>query len=271
MILPDSEINKRISNSELLINENGSAISFQIAQNISYDLSTKKFYSKEQDSKEGTDTFELRPLDSVFVASLERINLPNDVVAEVKLKYSLMTDGLMLDAPLYQPGHNGSNIFFRLTNILNKDIELEREKKYAYIVFHQVAGNVDKPYDGKFCNPQTSINEIREHSYSGVYLDIMNDIDRTRAKLNNTEKTIYGNVLVIITVFITLFSLLSSFFSTKSDNFSEQRSTTFLILGSIFALVGAVCVVIGDDKHPILKPVILWGVAIAFFILSFVF
>lgn len=99
----------------------------------------------------------------------------------------------------------------------------------------------------------------------------MNDIDRTRAKLNNTEKTIYGNVLVIITVFITLFSLLSSFFSTKSDNFSEQRSTTFLILGSIFALVGAVCVVIGDDKHPILKPVILWGVAIAFFILSFVF
>ena len=117
MILPDSEINKRISNSELLINENGSAISFQIAQNISYDLSTKKFYSKEQDSKEGTDTFELRPLDSVFVASLERINLPNDVVAEVKLKYSLMTDGLMLDAPLYQPGHNGSNIFFRLTNI----------------------------------------------------------------------------------------------------------------------------------------------------------
>lgn len=277
MILPDSEINKRISNSELLINENGSAISFQIAQNISYDLSTKKFYSKEQDSKEGTDTFELRPLDSVFVASLERINLPNDVVAEVKLKYSLMTDGLMLDAPLYQPGHNGSNIFFRLTNISNKDIELEREKKYAYIVFHQVAGNVDKPYDGKFCNPQTSINEIREHSYRGVYPDIMEDINRTHVKINNTEKkinntekTIYGNVLVIITVFITLFSLLSSFFGTKSGNFSEQRSTTFLILGSIFALVGAVCVVIGDDKHPGLKPFILWGVATAFFILSFV-
>lgn len=274
MILPDSEINERISNSELLVNEDGSAISSPIAQNISYDLSTKKFYSKEQDS---TDTFELRPLDSVFVASSEQINLPNDVVAEVKLKYSLMTDGLMLDAPLYQPGHNGSNIFFRLTNISNKDIKLVSSKKYAYIVFHQVAGNVEEPYNGKFCDPQTSINEIREHSYRGVYPDIMEDINRTHVKINNTEKkinntekTIYGNVLVIITVFITLFSLLSSFFGTKSGNFSEQCSTTFLILGSIFALVGAVCVVIGDDKHPGLKPFILWGVATAFFILSFV-
>lgn len=276
MILPDNEINKRISNGKLLVNEDESTISSPTAQNISYDLSTKKFYSKEQDSKEGTDTFELRPLDSVFVASLERINLPNDVIAEVKLKYSLMTDGLMLDAPLYQPGHNGSNIFFRLTNISNKDIELEREKKYAYIVFHQVAGNVEKPYNGKFCDPQTSINEIREHSYRGVYPDIMDDINRTHVKINNTEKkinntekTIYGNVLVIMTIFITLFSLLSSFFNMEGDNLFQQYSTAFLILGSIFALVGAVCIAIDNDKSFKSKIIVLWVAAFIFFILPF--
>lgn len=274
MILSDSEINERISNGKLLVNEDGSTISSPTAQNVSYDLSTKKFYSKEQDS---TDTFELRPLDSVFVASSEQINLSNDVAAEIKLKYSLMTDGLMLDAPLYQPGHHGSNIFFRLTNISNKDIKLVSSRKYAYIVFHRVAENVEEPYNGKFCDTQTSINDIREHSYRGVYPDIMDDIKRTRDKINNTEKTInntektiYGNVLVIITVFITLFSLLSSFFNTKSGNFSEQFSTTFLILGSIFALVGAVCVAIDDVKPFKLKTIILWAVAIICFIFSFI-
>lgn len=110
MILPDNKIKEWISEGKLLINEDGSTIFSPIVQNISYDLSTRKFYSKEQDS-EGTDGFKLRPLDSVFVASTEHINLPSDVAAEVKLKYSLMTDGLMLDAPFYQPGHHGSNVF----------------------------------------------------------------------------------------------------------------------------------------------------------------
>lgn len=268
MILPDNKIKEWISEGKLLINEDGSTIFSPIVQNISYDLSTRKFYSKEQDS-EGTDGFKLRPLDSVFVASTEHINLPSDVAAEVKLKYSLMTDGLMLDAPFYQPGHHGSNVFFRLTNISNKDIQLSNDRKYAYMVFHQVSANVDTPYNGEFCNSQKSINEIREHSYRGVYPDIMNNINSTRTKMNNAEKTIYGNVLVIITVFITLFSILSSFFNATRGNFIEQCSTTFLILGSIFALIGAVCVAIDNDKSFISKIIALWVVALIFFILSF--
>lgn len=269
MILPDKEIEARINNSELLVNEDGSAIDSPTAKNISYDLSTKRFYSKEQDN-EGTEKFTLQPLGSVFVASSEQIKLPNNISAEVKLKYSLMTDGLMLDAPLYQPGHHGSNIFFRLTNISNKDIQLTTDKKYAYIVFHQTTTDVDIPYNGDFCNSQKSINEIREHSYRGVYPDIVDDINKTRKKMNNAEKTIYGNVLVIITIFITLFSLLSSFFNASSGNISVQFSTTFLILGSIFSLVGAVCVVIDNDKSSIPKVVALWLIALAFFILSFI-
>lgn len=268
MILPDNEIEERIRRGELLVNEDGNAILSSKAKNISFDLSTKRFYSKEQDN-EGTEKFKLQPLDSVFVASSEKINLPKNVAAEVKLKYSLMTDGLMLDAPLYQPGHHGSNIFYRLTNISNKDIELTNKKKYAYIIFHQTTENVDMPYDGDFCRSQKSIDEIREHSYRGVYPDIVDDINKTRKKMNNAEKTIYGNVLVIITIFITLFSLLSSFFNASSGNIAVQFSTTFLILGSIFSLVGAVCVVIDNDKSFIPKVVALWGIALLFFFLSF--
>lgn len=268
MILPDNEIEERIRRGELLVNEDGNAIVSPKAKNISFDLSTKRFYSKEQDN-EGTEKFKLQPLDSVFVASSEKINLPKNVAAEVKLKYSLMTDGLMLDAPLYQPGHHGSNIFYRLTNISNKDIQLTNDKKYAYIMFHQTTANVDMPYDGDFCHSQKSINEIREHSYRGVYPDIVDDINKTRKKMNNAEKTIYGNVLVIITIFITLFSLLSSFFNASSGNIAVQFSTTFLILGSVFSLVGAVCVVIDNDKSFIPKVVALWGIALLFFFLSF--
>ena len=268
MILADSKIQEKIKKGELLLDEQGQEITSPIAKNISYDLSTKKFYSKELD-KEGTETFILQPLGSVFVASSEIIKLPNNISAEVKLKYSLMTDGLMLDAPLYQPGHQGSNIFYRLTNISNKDIKLTTQKKYAYVVFHQTTEDVVTPYKGDFCDPQKSIKEIREHSYSGVYPDIVDDINRTRDKMNNAEKTIYGNVLVIITIFITLFSLLSSFFNASGGSISVQFSTTFLILGSIFSLVGAVCIVIDNGKSFMRKVVALWAAALIFFVLPF--
>lgn len=136
-------------------------------------------------------------------------------------------------------------------------------------MFHQTTSNVKNPYNGSFCNSQNSINEIREHSYRGVYQDIEDDINRTRQKMNNAEKTIYGNVLVIITIFITLFSLLSSFFNASSGNTSVQFSTIFLILGSIFSLVGAVCVVIDNDESFKPKVVALWLIALIFFGLSF--
>lgn len=51
MILPDNKIKEWISEGKLLINEDGSTIFSPIVQNISYDLSTRKFYSKEQDSE----------------------------------------------------------------------------------------------------------------------------------------------------------------------------------------------------------------------------
>ncbi len=288
MILSDNEIKRQINDGELLRDENGEIISSPDVSNISYDLSTKSFYSKEL-GIEGATEFTLKPLDSVFVASSEIINLPHNVSAEVKLKYGLMTDGLLLDAPLYQPGHHGSHIFFRLTNISNKEIQLTIKKKYAYILFHKTE-KVSSPYNGDFCNSQKSITEIREHSYKGVYLDIVEDINKTRedinktredinktredinktqTKMNNAEKTIYGNVLVIITVFITLFSLLSSFFSSSNGNTTVRFTMISLLLGSIFALIGAVCVVIENDKSWYKKSAILWCLAIAFFGIAF--
>ena len=274
MILSDTEIISKIHDGKLLRDENGEIISSPNVSNISYDLSTKSFYSKEL-GIEGAKEFTLKPLDSVFVASSEIINLPSNVSAEVKLKYGLMTDGLLLDAPLYQPGHHGSHIFFRLTNISNKEIQLTIEKKYAYVLFHETE-EVSSPYNGKFCDSQNSINEIREHSYKGVYPDTIEDInkarediDNTQKKVNNAEKTIYGNVLVIITVFITLFSLLSSFFSSSNGNTTVRFTMIALLLGSIFALVGAVCVVIGNDKSWYKKPIILWGIAFVFFCIAF--
>lgn len=115
-------------------------------KSICYDLHTMGFsISAGQELKE----MDLMPGHSVFVSCVECIQLPDNLCAEIHLRNSRLRQGLSLDAPIYQPGHE-CRLFFRITNVSKQAIHLDTGEGIASVYFYSVEGNVDHPYAGEF-------------------------------------------------------------------------------------------------------------------------
>ena len=169
---------------------------------ISYDLRTKYYV---QDGGEFRAAFELAPRESVFVGCVEYIDMPADMIGRVVLRNSRIRAGLMLDAPVYQPGHH-TRIFFRITNVSEKSMRLDENSEFASIMFEQLTYAPDQPYSGEF---QQELDFKNLGSYHKKIKAELQDYDDKAASLHNMEKSIYGNVITLMSVFIALFSLIN--------------------------------------------------------------
>lgn len=225
MLLVDRDI---ISQGETLIEgfQENSVI------NIGYDLTAEKFWVSDKEHTEIT----LQPGESVFVQAKENIRLPNNMIGKVVLRNSRIRQGLSLDAPVYQPGHYTS-VFCRLTNVSAEEIELKAGQKYATILFEELNCTPNKPYHGAFSD-ETKFTGLS--SYEGQYRKQMKAIEKKAEDIRSMEKTIYANVLVILTVFVALFSFITTNLSLLSANASIERFFiyNFVLLGCINFLVG---------------------------------
>lgn len=171
---------------------------------VSYDLQVDAFYS--EDGK--IDSVTLMPSDSVFVASVESIHLPNNLSARVGLRNSRIRQGLTLDAPVYFPGHN-TVVYFRVTNVSSEAIRLDTSKGIAQIYFEEVSGEVEKPYEGAF---SAEFNYRGLANYSAVYADDIKKFKEKKSEIEGIESRIYSNVLTLFTVFAAIFTL---FYATR--------------------------------------------------------
>ena len=104
MYLPDNEIKSLIDN-DVLYNAK-----LENVQQVSYDLTIAEFHDKGM----RCDTVDVKPGNSIFVSTEEKICLPKNLVAQVSLRNSWIRKGLLLDSPVYFPGHN-THIYFRIT------------------------------------------------------------------------------------------------------------------------------------------------------------
>lgn len=96
MYLPDNEIKSLIDN-DVLYNAK-----LENVQQVSYDLTIAEFHDKGM----RCDTVDVKPGNSIFVSTEEKICLPKNLVAQVSLRNSWIRKGLLLDSPVYFPGHN---------------------------------------------------------------------------------------------------------------------------------------------------------------------
>lgn len=96
MYLSDKRIKQLIDEGHLLDADKGRV------QSVSYDLRTKEFYADGA----RCDSYILKPGNSIFVSSVESISLPASMTAQVYLRCSWMCKAVLLDAPLYFPGHD---------------------------------------------------------------------------------------------------------------------------------------------------------------------
>lgn len=93
MYLPDNEIKSLIDNG-VLYNAR-----LENVQQVSYDLTVAEFH----DNGMRCDSVDVKPGNSIFVSTVEKICLPKDLVAQVSLRNSWIRKGLLLDSPVYFP------------------------------------------------------------------------------------------------------------------------------------------------------------------------
>lgn len=203
MVLIDRDIKTFLVNSTIKNNDQTSIYNGEpsCVTNIGYDLRAK-FYVK---SGKQTDSCELAPGESAFVSSVEYIKFDTVTSGILCLKNSRIRMGLTMDAPVYQPGHE-TFIFFRITNISSDSIRLESGEQYAMLMFNQLDKEPEHPYTGTF---QYENNYSGLGSYDSQYADQIKSLDGKVEDIKSLEKSIYSNVVTILTIFIAIFSILN--------------------------------------------------------------
>ena len=96
------------------------------------------------------EPFMLHPGEFVLGSTLERLTLPNDVVARIEGKSSLGRLGLMIHstAGFIDPGWSG-NLTLELTNVSRLPITLYSGMRIGQISFQELTTEVDRPYGSK--------------------------------------------------------------------------------------------------------------------------
>ena len=243
MFLADKEIKKL----------NGVITPFDdnLLQSISYDLTTRSFHYVDNDGEHSEDYVELNPLDSVFVSSNEVIELPNNLAAIVVLRNRFIRLGLHLDAPVYLPGHK-TRIFYRVTNVSQKKIALNIGNALASVMFQPISGTVEHPYSGAYSD---EMNFKGLGVYRDAYKGMLKEADYKLQKINNTENAIYGNVMVMMTIFVALFSIINvNIGLAKPDTHGIAKLLVFNLstIGSIAELIGFIQMVVAKKTNWIL-------------------
>lgn len=231
MLLTDRDIAQLIKENRLIENADNGNIT-----NIGYDLTAKYFAVAGKE----LDAVSLLPGESAFVGAEENISMQNNLAARVVLKNSRIRQGLAIEAPVYQPGHH-TKVFFRLTNITGDEITLTKGQKYATILFEQLTGDAAHPYDGTF-SEEFDFNGLAR--YHDIYNAQVKKIEKKAEDLKAMERNIYSNVLVILTVFVALFSFLTTNITLAAQS---ADATQFLLYNCVMlGCVGFLVALLGN-------------------------
>ncbi len=227
--------------------------------NIGYDLRADCFMRDGRPA----DSCTLAPGESVFVSSMEEVWLGNDMVGHVVLKNGRIRMGLTMDAPVYQPGHR-TMIYFRLTNISQDEILLEKGEKYTTLMIENLGREPDQPYDGTF---QREFSFKGMADYKSQYIAQIQSLGDKVQDIKSLEKSVYGNVISILTIFVAIFTILNVNIELTKQAVSSWQFLLYNVvtLGALGFLAALMNIVMGRSKG---KFDYLWVVPILCLILS---
>lgn len=254
MVIVDREIEKMADRGCLIDSFDKTCLT-----NVGYDLRAKRFFV----SSKAQESVTLQPNESAFVESVEIVDMPTDMIGVLTLKNSRIRLGLSMDAPVYQPGHK-TRIYFRLTNVSADSIVLYAGEKYATILFDKLSQEPEHPYDGAF---RDEFDYRGLGDYRDVYRRQMHQIEKKTEDLKSMEHRIYGNVLVILTVFVALFSFLTTNISLAANSASIEQYFIFnaILLGCISFLVALIGMIVKPDRNTW----VFWIPAVICFVAAF--
>lgn len=171
----------------------------------SYDLHAKAFCRVTDDAPETVEHVTLKPLESIFVSCREVLTVPVDAACMVNIRNSKLRQGFSAESPVYYPGHK-TRVFFRLTNLSNEEIELHAGESYAALFFTKLEGAVEVPYRGTFSD---EFDFRGMAGYTDQYRKAMHAVEEKTRDLKSLERGIYANVIVFMTIFVALFTIIN--------------------------------------------------------------
>lgn len=203
MILVDKDIKELIAHNQLIVagyDENN-------LNGMSYDLTVD--YTLDENGKPH-DTYELKPGETVFIRTQEKLNIPEEILGRVAEKNSRMRQGLVVNGPHYQPGHQ-TYAFLRVSNISKNTITLSKGSKIAQILFEQLTEKPDMPYSA-----QSGASFQNEEEYKGLGnykqeydRQTKREMEQAKEDIENVSQKIYANVLTLMGILVAVFSLIS--------------------------------------------------------------
>ncbi len=90
----------------------------------------------------------LHPSEYVLIESLEKVNMPGDLMARILPRSSLFRMGCSLITAIVDPGFQGT-LTMGLKNLSDQVFTFQKEAKIAQIVFEEVSGEA-KLYQGRY-------------------------------------------------------------------------------------------------------------------------
>lgn len=101
---------------------------------------------------DGSWVFRVDPGDFILASSVERIKMPNDVIAFVKDKSSWAREGLALQNTVLEPGWEGFITLELSFHRPSHHLVIRRGDPIAQVIFQYLDEPAEKPYSGKYQN-----------------------------------------------------------------------------------------------------------------------
>ena len=135
-ILSDVEIEQRMNGGSLLITPFDSSC----LNGAGYDLRL-------------AEKLEMQPGQRILVATLERVELGEDLVGTLHIRSSLARAGIIASLALVDPGFRGQ-LTILLYNAGNGRFTMDRNDRFLQIAIHQLGTKTLRPYRGKYQDSQ---------------------------------------------------------------------------------------------------------------------
>lgn len=194
---------------------------------------------------------ELKPGETVYIKTNEEISLPDDITARIAERNSVMRLGLKVDGPQYIPGHK-TFCFLRVQNISGNSITLAKDFVIAQMIFEKLDKAPDQIYPrqegASFMDEKKFAGFGR---YQGQYDKLMKKYDDVKDDIDSLKEKIYGNVLTIMGVFVSIFTLVSvnvQSFVKESISKSLIATVNLSLLTCIAVLLGLVLLIVNKGK-----------------------
>jgi dCTP deaminase len=143
-VLSDAEIEARIKSKSLVLNPfdpsslNGAGYDLRLSMGTNISAGTHQ-----------------------LVATMERVELPDDLVGTLHIRSSLARAGILASLALVDPGFRGQ-LTISLYNAGSDPCIMSKGDKFVQIILHSLSMKTHRPYRGKYQDSQGIVETRRE-------------------------------------------------------------------------------------------------------------